>query len=367
MSAVTVSGSTSEGAQMNSVSVVRRGFPRCHPSDWRYRILSHPYEQRALPRRATPRHGAGRSCSPFGEGSPPRTNPFLCATPTPRDGTTPTHLEVALAALPRLPEVAAREEARGRVAREMVDPPLVAQLRLDRVDEGEARAAVAPRGEARVVIVPRDLAAARVADHPVPVRRDGREQVVVLRDHDDVERAAGGGSGSTVVGSRRLQRNRRGPSPRGPSSSPVTRGGWKKKKSSGFSFSRAATSLSFSLVVISFRKKKGASDRASRQSSWPWSETGGFEHGPFAPATAASSACQKRRAETQPNFMYGLSPVVSGSSAVGAVLGFSKLATHARRAMWRSSHSRAVYFATTVRRRPAIRTRHAARRISDRR
>mmetsp|Transcript_19796 Transcript_19796/g.44879 ORF Transcript_19796/g.44879 Transcript_19796/m.44879 type:complete len:226 (+) Transcript_19796:297-974(+) len=82
--------------------------------------------------------------------------------------------------LPTQVEVPPCQEAGGRVAGEVVDPPLHPQLGHDRVDEGVARAPFLPSSEKVGVGVPVDLLANRVALHLVEVGRRTPHQCEVF-------------------------------------------------------------------------------------------------------------------------------------------------------------------------------------------
>ena len=89
-------------------------------------------------------------------------------------------------------QVAPRQEARHRVARQVVHPALLLQLRHARVDPGETGSALFPRREALGVPGPRDLPADAVALHLVVVGRPRRRQVVELPPQELPLQALGG-------------------------------------------------------------------------------------------------------------------------------------------------------------------------------
>lgn len=74
--------------------------------------------------------------------------------------------------LPRLVQVAAGQEARDGVPRQVVHPPLCAQLVHDCIDPRVARASMLPCVDPLGHVIPRDLLADGVAHHAVEVWRE---------------------------------------------------------------------------------------------------------------------------------------------------------------------------------------------------
>lgn len=81
---------------------------------------------------------------------------------------------------PRLPEIAASEEARNGVARQVMNPALLGELSHRGIDPRVAGARFLPRGQQLRVLAPRDLTTDGVARHALVVGRPVSDRVVEL-------------------------------------------------------------------------------------------------------------------------------------------------------------------------------------------